>query len=534
MLLRLLLFCRETPLKTGSEGKRYLRLDWQGSDWPWEAGMQVLKNDPYDAVAYPGFAYPDTHPGNLAAMAILHGLSPAPVERCRVLEVACGDGGNLIPMAYAIPGSTFVGFDVACLPIERGQERIRELGLSNIRLFQGNLLEVGAGLGMFDYIIAHGLYAWAPEPVRDRLLALCRELLLPHGVAFVSYNALPGGYLRRMIREMMLFRVGHIEDAEEKAATGIAFLHSVLEARAQEDALRLLTEEDLKRMERRSPQAIFHDELSEINEPVYFSEFAGHARRHGLQYLSESVLPFPADPCYRADLRPTLEGAAGDDIIGQEQVLDFMRMRRYRETLLCHVEREVRRDFPMERFRGLLFASQTSSSAGDAPGAKVFTLPGGARMETTHAATIALMEQLEAAWPRALSAEDLEANPPGAGFSLEDLGAPLLMRLVVARMIELRGWRAPAATEISTYPRASASARQEARGRSHATTFLHMTMKFEDPLVGSFLVLLDGTRDRAAIFEALKAEYPALPPEQIEEGIERNLELLLEAGMLEA
>jgi SAM-dependent methyltransferase len=149
------------------------------------------EQDPYDSVTYPSFSFIDTHPDRLASMAILHGLSPAPVERCRVLEIACNEGANLIPMAYAIPTSEFVGFDLARLPIERGQERIRELGLRNVRLFESNLLDAGTELGQFDYIIAHGLYAWVPEPVRDRLLALCGELLTPDGVAFVSYNAKP-------------------------------------------------------------------------------------------------------------------------------------------------------------------------------------------------------------------------------------------------------------------------------------------------------------------------------------------------------
>src|ERR1700722_10183327 len=98
-------------------------------------------HDPYDSLAYPGFSFPDTHPDRLAAMAILHGLSPAPVEHCRVLEIGCNEGANLIPMAYAIPSSEFVGFDLAGLRIEYGQERIRALGLKNIRLFQGDLLE---------------------------------------------------------------------------------------------------------------------------------------------------------------------------------------------------------------------------------------------------------------------------------------------------------------------------------------------------------------------------------------------------------
>jgi SAM-dependent methyltransferase len=259
------------------------------------------EQDPYDVVPYPSFPYPYTHPDRLAAMAILHGLSPAPVEQCRVLEIGCNEGANLIPMAYAVPGSEFVGFDLAGLPIARGQERIRELGLRNVRLFESNLLDVGTELGQFDYIVAHGLYAWVPEPVREGLLALCGKLLTPDGVAFVSYNALPGGHLRRMIREMMLFQVGDIEDPEQRVSGGLAFLRFLLEARPEGDAYRLLIEDQLTRMEKRSPQVTYHDELSGAYHPVHFVEFVEHARSHGLQYLSEAVLPPPTDPCYRSE-----------------------------------------------------------------------------------------------------------------------------------------------------------------------------------------------------------------------------------------
>lgn len=492
-----------------------------------------IERDQYDAVAYPAFAYPDTHPDRLATMAILHGLSPAPVDRCRVLEVACGEGANLIPMAYAAPASDFVGFDLARLPIERGQARIRELGLTNARIFQSDLLNVGAELGRFDYIIAHGLYAWVPEPVRERLLDLCRELLTPHGVAFVSYNALPGGHLRNMIREMMLYAARDVEDPEPKVEHAIAFLRLVLDTRPQGDAFRVLVERHLERMHTRGPRSVFHDELSAVHDPLHFFEFVGHARRHGLEYLSEAVLPPPPDPCYRADLRPALENAAGDDIIVQEQMLDFMRMRMYRETLLCRAEREVSRDYAPERFGRLLFASQAMSGPGETEGAKVFTLPGNIRMETAHSHVIALMEQLEAVWPRALSLAEIEPRLSENGFSLDHDGAALLVRLAVADMIELHAWKAPLALEISEHPRASASARQDARSGTHITTLLHTTARFEDPVVRSFLLLLDGTRDRAALFKALRAEYPDMLPDQIEQGIESNLRMFHRAGVLE-
>jgi methyltransferase-like protein/protein-L-isoaspartate O-methyltransferase len=493
----------------------------------------ISATNSYDAVPYPGFAYPNMHPDSLAAMAILHGLFPAPVDHCRVLEVACGEGANLIPMAYAIPGSEFIGFDMARQPIERGQVRIRQLGLTNVRIFQGDLLKVGNELGMFDYLIAHGLYSWAPVPVRDRLLGLCRELLAPEGIAVISYNALPGGYARQIAREVMLAGVGSIKDVGEKVETGIRFLRDVLETRPQNDPFRSLLEEHVNSMKKRSPEAVFHDELSEVNAPVLFSDFVEHARTHNLQYLSEVVLPPPPDPWYRADLRTAIEAVGDGGVIAQEQVLDFMRMRKYRETLLCHSEREVQRSFSGDAFSRLFFASPAVPEPCEAGTSRSFVLPEGIRMETAHAGTIALMDQLTAAWPRALSWSEIEPMVP-AEFSLDGSGIAILTRLAISRMIDLHAWRAPVAAKLSAMPRASASALRDARGGMRATTLLHTTVLLDDPVVRSLLLHLDGTRDRAALFDALKVEFPDMPQDELEQGIEPNLQMFYRAGMLEA
>ena len=83
----------------------------------------------YDAVSYPGYAYEQTHPDRLATQATLFGMTPAPPAACRVLEIGAGDGGNLIPMALGLPGSEFVGIDLAAEPVARGAAVIDELGL---------------------------------------------------------------------------------------------------------------------------------------------------------------------------------------------------------------------------------------------------------------------------------------------------------------------------------------------------------------------------------------------------------------------
>jgi methyltransferase-like protein len=498
--------------------------------------VQAAQN-PYDAVAYPSLPFPNTHPDRLATMATLHGLNPAPVDRCRVLEIAASDGANLIPMAYAIPGSEFVGFDFARAPIERGQARIRELGLRNARLFQADLLDVGAELGHFDFIIAHGFYSWVAEPVRNRLMTLCGKLLAPEGVAFISYNALPGGSVRLAIREMMFYRMSGAQNVEQQVADAMQYVRWLLSARPESDAYRILLEEHLDSMAERSPHAIFHDELSEEHFPLSFVEFAAHAAKHGLQTICEAVLPPPSDPVYQQEVRAALDVASAGDLLKQEQMLDFIRARKYRETLLCHADladRVVRRDFGAEQFRRLKFASAAMSSPGEEAGATVFTLPTGIRMESNHPGAVGLLRALEEAWPRALDYHEVEQRLAAAGVLLDAHTSTLLMQLAVAKFIELRTWNAPVAAEISERPKASACSRNELLTRTQATTLLHTTIRIDEAVSRRFLMLLDGTRDRAELAAALRSEFPNEPAEGIEPRIGPSLEFFHRAGFLEA
>ncbi len=88
----------------------------------------------YDDVPYPRLAFPYTHPAHLATIGRLFGLEPADVENCRVLELGCAGGANLIPMAYALPGSHFTGIDLSRRQIDEAREFAAAVGLRNIEL----------------------------------------------------------------------------------------------------------------------------------------------------------------------------------------------------------------------------------------------------------------------------------------------------------------------------------------------------------------------------------------------------------------
>src|SRR5262245_51950444 len=99
----------------------------------------------YDVVDYPSHPQPQTHPARLAAIARLHGMSTASPARCRFLEVGCGEGATLLPLALAYPESTFVGIDLSGVAIARGEALRKGVGLPNLRIVAAELTQWGQG-----------------------------------------------------------------------------------------------------------------------------------------------------------------------------------------------------------------------------------------------------------------------------------------------------------------------------------------------------------------------------------------------------
>jgi SAM-dependent methyltransferase len=480
----------------------------------------------YDTVPYPGHAYPQTLPDNLATIATLYGLKPAAIEHCRVLEVGCGDAANLLPMAYTMPGARFVGVDLAPGAIERGRAWAARLGLPNLTLDAMDLRDLPEEIGAFDYIIAHGLYSWVPSAVRDGLLALVARHLEPHGVAFISYNVYPGAYARRMLREMMLFHAGDIEDPDERVRQAIAFARAVGRAtRDENDETAALLGRALKRLDDVHPAAFLHDDLAPVNEPVYFHELARHARNHGLQFMAEADLFEMLDQAVPDDLKPQLAALAEVDVIRREQLLDFFKGRQFRQTLLCHAGHQLDPQHAPDRVRSLwASAALTTSAPVDRSSAPVrFVTSRGSSVETTDPFAKAVLATLAERYPDRLAFDELlsqsreragVATGPGAsgdadggtGGGEADRLAQLLWHCCTGGMVSLHVVPAPLVREAGPKPEVSAVARLQARDQPDVSSLVHRTVRLDDDLVRRMLPFLDGTRDR----EALQAEWSAL------------------------
>jgi len=96
----------------------------------------------YEDVPYTSKPLYPTHPDCLATLATLLGMRPAAVDNCRVLELGCASGGNLMPMAASLPESHFLGIDLSPRQIAQGQAVIDAVGIPNIELRPLSILDV--------------------------------------------------------------------------------------------------------------------------------------------------------------------------------------------------------------------------------------------------------------------------------------------------------------------------------------------------------------------------------------------------------
>ena len=473
--------------------------------------------NPYDEVRYLTRPQIQTHPDRLAAVGRLFGMQPAAVDRCRVLEIGCGDGSNLIAMAYALPESRFVGIDLAEAPVRAGQAAIAELGLDNISLRAMDLRKVGPEAGEFDYIVAHGVYSWVAAPVGDWLIEVCRGRLAPQGVAFVSYNAQPGGHVRQMLREMMLHHTRRTPPGEPKEEQARWFAGFLSQAQMFPEAWRAGLLDEIRTALERPAGGLYHDDLANINEPVYFRDFTEHARRHGLQFLCE------ANPHESFDHRGVLDWL-GDDAIEREQYLDFLKARRFRQTLLCRAEVKLERKPGPERMDGFYFSSPAQRLEGD--GIR-FQGANGVRIAATHADVEAVARTLGETFPLPLSFADLL---PYA--SAPDALRGTLFAMVTGGFAELHAHEFPCEEEVTEMPRASSLARLQARDSRVVSSLCHRTVEL-DEIGRELLLLLDGSRNHAAIAEALAARPDSPPADEILRHLPQSLDWMARAALLE-
>jgi methyltransferase-like protein/SAM-dependent methyltransferase len=503
--------------------------------------------------------YPASHPDRLAVVATLLGLQPRSVERCRVLELGCVSGGNLLPMAESLPESTFVGIDPSADRIAEGQKAAADLSLNNVELRQKDFLDLDADLGRFDYILCHGLYSRVTPPLQDKILSICAKNLEPHGIAYVSYDTYPGWHLRSLLRDMMLYHTRSVADPQTRAVRSRAFLEFLARAVGQDatNPYSVLLRSDLERVRRLGDVYLFREYLQPHCEPLYFYQFIERLAGHGLRYLGEADLTSMAPRTFPPEVQQVLRQVSTSQV-DLEQYMDFLRNRMFRQSLLCAQSLTPQYALRAEQMQAFHLASP-ARPVSPAPnlGALVperFEGLDGIVATVQDPLVKAALLALGAVWPAALPFATMRSRARQllGGYMLDDpdavagdyaqLGQGLLDGYVVSgdRLLQLSLHPPALAMRVSERPLVSPLTRRQAEAGPRVVNRRHVPVvlgEFERQL----LRLLDGTRDQQALTEALAAlatqgelvvhrqGQPILEPEEVRQTLRTTVASTLES-----
>lgn len=468
----------------------------------------------YDEFPYPTTPYPLTHPSRLAAVGMLFGLEPAPVNGCRVLEIGCADGGNIIPLAESLPESRFLGLDISLSQIQRGQSLADRLLLTNLELRRESFADLSADEGPFDYIIAHGVLSWIPEPLGVELLRFCRERLAPQGIAFISYNTLPGWQARGVLREAFMYGSRKCSESGEQLAKArklAATLRGIFNG-ANTPYARMLSEQ-LKQVAGWSDGYLRHDVMELENHPLYFHQFVEKAAAQDLRFLGESEFHTMFAQDIAPPVRQQLEKLA-DDLIEREQFADLIRGRMFRQSLLCHAERKLQRNVKPALVRKFYLSSPLKPLEGppdlSLQESEPFVNRHGLRFHVSSPVAKAALLELGRRWPASMPFDELLAAaraqlPDGTERDAEKEATALEAALFMGALqtvVELSPGPSPCVAEISERPLASRLAREQAQQECRVTNRRHDFVEL-DGLHRRLLLLLNGCRTHDELVQAL-------------------------------
>ena len=295
----------------------------------------------YADLGYLSQPFPYASAPFLESYARLLGLSPASARTARILEIGSSYGGNLISQALFYPQATFTGIEIAPTQVSVGKTYIDQLGITNLKLLEGDVNESHDHLGTYDYIIAHGFYSWVDEDTKDNFLRLCKEHLGENGILYMSYNTYPGWHKMDSVRALLEFANKDIDtlNHREKVRHGKTVASKLGALMLEYDTVKAQQGpflQSLRQTLQKQDCYVGHDHLEPVNTPVYFHQCMDHMAEHGFTYLCDCDLNLSFPDVYDETLRTKLQELAPHDPLAREQYIDFMLNTAFRKSLFTH------------------------------------------------------------------------------------------------------------------------------------------------------------------------------------------------------
>lgn len=283
-------------------------------------------------------------PAMLDYVALLNGI--APPERAagqfRFCDLGCGFGMTALALAAANPAAQIYGIDFMAEHIDVSQALAERTGINNAHFHQLSFAQaLDKDFEPFDYIVAHGVYSWVNADVRAEVTAFIQRYLKPGGVAYISYNAMPG---KANILPVQKF-VSHFAAAQHGPGS-----QRVLETFAQLQQLQQMGARNLQgkpeldmllqSLGNEDPRYLAHEYLHSAWEPRYSIDVAREMAGAGVEYIGSAML-FANDERFLLNPEQQACLANFDNINERELVKDYLLDVSFRRDVFARAPRRL-------------------------------------------------------------------------------------------------------------------------------------------------------------------------------------------------
>jgi SAM-dependent methyltransferase len=293
-----------------------------------------MTDDPLARTPYVDTFFKELSPTWLNYVVALHGVAPCRLDRpFAYAELGCGFGQTVVTNAAAFPHANFVACDFNPQHVDAARRYAAALGVRNLDVWPTSFEEIARReLPSFDFVVLHGVYSWIGEAAKRAVMTFIRRNLKPGGIAYVSYNSLPGWAdempLRRLFRELANGDAVGVGDA---LARGLRSLDQLADTKLGYFTAHPAMRDVAKSLAKRAPGYLAHEYLGQRWAASYCVDVADEMREADLHYLGSATL---------TDNHPALTTA--DETASAIAALSTARQRRLADDFATN--RSFRRD----------------------------------------------------------------------------------------------------------------------------------------------------------------------------------------------
>lgn len=494
----------------------------------------MKEEDSYSLIGYASKVHPARDPGHIYTVAALYEMDGVSPERASFLELGCGVGQALFPLAILYPNASFRGIDSSPGQIEAGKKIVEGLAIPNLVLEEKSVSEVEREDEKYDYVLCHGVYSWVAPGLQKSILSAISSSLSENGLGYLSYNTFPGWNFRTILRDFLLAHVDSTAAPSDqiRKARDLLNLFGSAVGYEFERPYSLMMQAELKRIASETDEYLFHELLENENHPVLFTEMTKTLEEFGLMHIADARMS-------RNELNRLHKTAVSEAVVrgcaeyttdrrSREQFMDFVFHTPFRESVICRKGRDVAAEAAVEKLERCFFAASfeplEQETHLDRECEEEFVDLGGQHIFITRPAVKLALAALRKAWPSSAGFESLwesirNSIHAGSAVFTKDRLAAALFDLYRKDYVDVSLNDAPVAIQIAERPRVTAFAALQARTGQIVTNLRYETVELGD-LERELMQFLDGTRDRGMLRDALLLSLAEHGARLQEDGVE--------------